>query len=49
MLLHDLRRRFAERLRVHWAIQRLEALDDHLLADMGIARESITDRVRGRR
>jgi hypothetical protein len=48
MLLHDIHRRLVERLRLHWDIERLRALDDRALADMGIARESIVSRVKGR-
>jgi uncharacterized protein YjiS (DUF1127 family) len=48
MLLHDLRKRIAERLRIYRDINRLKGLDDHLLADVGIPRDSIADCVRGR-
>lgn len=49
MLLHDLFRRAAERIRIHLDIQTLENRDDRLLADMGITRRSIADQVCGRR
>jgi uncharacterized protein YjiS (DUF1127 family) len=48
MLLHDLRKRIAERLRIHRDIKRLKRLDDHLLADVGIHRDQIADCVSGR-
>jgi hypothetical protein len=48
MLLHDIRRHLVERLRLHWDIERLQGLDDRILADMGIARETIVARVKGR-
>lgn len=42
-----------ERLARWWKyqldVQRLEALDSHLLADMGLTTEDLKDRVRGRR
>lgn len=49
MLLHDIGRRLRERLRLHREFHRLQALDDRILADMGIARESIAARLRGQR
>jgi uncharacterized protein YjiS (DUF1127 family) len=48
MLLHDIRKRIAERLRIHRDIKRLKRLDDHLLADLGIPRDQIADCVSGR-
>lgn len=48
MLLHDLGRRLRERLRLHRDIERLRDLDDRMLGDMGIARDSIAKRLRGR-
>lgn len=48
MLLHDIRRHLAERLRFYRETRRLERLDDRLLADMGINRATIAERVAGR-
>jgi len=48
MLLHDLGRRLRQRQRLHRDIERLRDLDDRMLADMGIARDSIAQRLRGR-
>ena len=48
MLLHDLGRRLRERIRLHREIERLRWLDDRILADMGIDRDTIASRVRGR-
>jgi uncharacterized protein YjiS (DUF1127 family) len=45
MLLHDLGKRFVERLRINRDIHRLRRLDDYLLADMGVERERIAERV----
>ena len=41
-MFRTLTRRLAEWSRIHRDIQRLKQLDDHLLADLGIARECIT-------
>lgn len=46
-MLHDLARRIAERLRINRDIKRLRRFDDHLLADIGVAREHIARRVSG--
>jgi uncharacterized protein YjiS (DUF1127 family) len=47
-MLHDLTKRIAERLRINRDIKRLSRLDDYLLADIGIEREHIAERVSGR-
>lgn len=46
-MLHHLRR-VRDWIRLGTEIQHLESLDDHLLADMGIPRETIAAAVRGR-
>jgi uncharacterized protein YjiS (DUF1127 family) len=48
-MLHDITKRFAERLRINRDIRLLRRLDDYLLADIGIRREDIAVRVRGER
>jgi uncharacterized protein YjiS (DUF1127 family) len=47
-MLHSLNRRLLQWLLDTRDIQRLEQLDDKLLADIGIARHEIAIRVRGR-
>ncbi len=46
-MLHELRKRLVERIRLNRDIKRLKALDDYLLADMGIERRQIAQCVRG--
>jgi uncharacterized protein YjiS (DUF1127 family) len=48
-VLHDLGQRVAEWWRIRRGIHRLAALDDRLLADIGIKRDEIASRVRGGR
>jgi uncharacterized protein YjiS (DUF1127 family) len=48
MFLHEIRKRLAERLRIHRDIELLKSLDDVLLADIGMARSEIFHRVSGR-
>jgi uncharacterized protein YjiS (DUF1127 family) len=47
-MLRRFRRRLADWMHLQTEIQRLQALDDHLLEDMGIPRASIRATVRGR-
>jgi uncharacterized protein YjiS (DUF1127 family) len=49
MLLHDLRKRLREWRRTRHAISRLNALDDRLLDDLGVARDEIAQSVRSGR
>ena len=46
-MLHDFGQRFTEWRRFRRNIRRLAALDDRLLADIGVARAEIAARVRG--
>lgn len=47
-LVHRLLQRLKQRRSERIALYRLNALDDHLLRDIGITRAGIADRVRGR-
>jgi len=47
-MLHDLRKRLAGWVKTRHDIQRLRAFDNYLLADVGIAREDIAARVKGK-
>ncbi|MDR3471702.1 MAG: DUF1127 domain-containing protein [Devosia sp.] len=47
-MLHQLRGWLTEQLHIHDSVTTLQGLDDHLLADMGIARTEIAARVAGR-
>ena len=47
-MLYQLTRRVASWLQTGTDIRRLRQMDDYLLADMGIEREAIATRVRGR-
>jgi uncharacterized protein YjiS (DUF1127 family) len=46
-MLHELTNRILERIRINRDIRRLRALDDRLLADVGVMRDDIAPRVRG--
>jgi uncharacterized protein YjiS (DUF1127 family) len=46
-MLHELKNRILERIRINRDIKRLQALDDRLLADVGVARRDIAASVRG--
>ena len=46
-MLHELTNRILERIRINRDIRRLRALDDRLLADVGVTRGDIAPRVRG--
>jgi hypothetical protein len=46
-MLHELTNRILERIRINRDIRRLRALDDRLLADVGVMRDNIVLRVRG--
>ena len=46
-MLHELKNRILERIRINRDIKRLKALDDRLLADVGVARSDIAACVRG--
>lgn len=48
-MLHELKRRIVDHIRMLRAIDRLRSYDDQTLADMGVCREEIADRVLGRR
>lgn len=47
-MLYQLRRRLARWLKTDNDIRRLKHMDDYLLSDMGIERDEIVTRVRGR-
>jgi uncharacterized protein YjiS (DUF1127 family) len=47
-MLHELKNRILERIRINRDIKRLRALDDRLLADLGVDRRDIVASVRGR-
>jgi uncharacterized protein YjiS (DUF1127 family) len=46
-MLHEIAKRLRERVKLHREIRRVRALDDRLLADMGIRRGDIAASVRG--
>jgi uncharacterized protein YjiS (DUF1127 family) len=46
-MLHELTNRILERIRINRDIRRLRALDDRLLADVGVTRQDIVLHVRG--
>ncbi len=46
-MLHELKNRILERIRINRDIHRLKALDDRLLADVGVTRRDIAACVRG--
>lgn len=47
-MLYQLTRRIANWLQTGTEIRRLRQMDDYLLSDMGLERETIATRVRGR-
>jgi uncharacterized protein YjiS (DUF1127 family) len=46
-MFHAIRKHLIEQLRIHRDIVRLQRLDDHLLADVGVPRDHIASYVRG--
>jgi uncharacterized protein YjiS (DUF1127 family) len=47
MLFHEIAKRLRERVQISREIRRVRALDDRLLADIGVARKEIAAYVRG--